>query len=245
MKYSEKDMAALISEVETQFAEHLAKAEEEQKPNLQKSEEANEVAEAAATTSDTETSTEEFTYDEDDIAEMDKLYGSMSKAEAEAHYKSLKKNLFADEASEEVETQKTETEANAEVKKSEKSDNNLKKFESENEELKKSNEELKKNYEDLQKNFEKLVSTLTESVKKGSAPKQKAITKIQYIAKSEEENKKEDKKEEDVAKLNKSEIAKRLTNKIREGSLKKSDKEAINEYYLEKGKNIESIRHLL
>lgn len=246
IKYSEKDMAALISEVETQFAEHLKKAESEQ-TDLTKNESEEENATEAAIVSEEiapeDNSEEDFDYSDEDITEMDNLYGSMGKSEAEAHYKSLKKTLFGDDETTEI--AKAE-EIIAEEEASENSDNDLKKFESENEELKKSNEELKKSNEELKKNLEGLISTLTESVKKGSAPKGKAITKIQYIAKSEEENKEDNKETKvDVSKLSKSEIAKKLNDKIREGKLEKSDKDAINSYYLGEKTSIESIKHLL
>lgn len=246
MKYSEKDMAALIGEVEAQFAEHLAKAEKEQTNDLNKSEKIEDQTVAEATANVSEESVEkneEFDYDEEDIAEMNKLYGSMSKAEAEAHYNSIKKTLFGEETSEVVETpaeiQKTEAQANEQ----EKSSNDLMK--SELETVKAENEGLKKTNDELKKNLESLVSVLSKSVKQGSAPKQKAITKIEYIAKSELEKKPEENQEVDISKLSKSQISDRLTQKIRSGSLKKSDRDCINEYYLSGNKNIDSIRHLL
>ena len=50
--YSEKEMAALINEVETQFADHLKKAEDEGDTNLAKSEDANVEANAEANVAD-------------------------------------------------------------------------------------------------------------------------------------------------------------------------------------------------
>jgi len=237
MKYSEKDMAALISEVEAQFSEHLAKAETD-KTDLKKSEAKSEPAvESKIAKSEEpkveseEAETTQFDYNDEDFAEMDTLYGSMTKAEAEAHYKSVKKAVFG---SEPVAVEKTEEPVK--IAKSEAKTG-------EGEELRKSNEGLKAENEKLQKNFQSLVDQLTKFVRKDDAPKQKAITKIEYIAKTEEEEKIDNK--EDVSKLSADEISTRLTDKIRSGSLKKSDKENINEYYLDGKKNIETIRHLL
>ena len=245
MKYSENEMAALISEVEAQFSEHLAKAEID-KTDIKKSETASKAVKvkAEATTKETsiekseetkveakETEATEFNYNDEDFAEMDKLYGSMTKAEAEAHYKSVKKAVFGsipenvEKTEEPVQIAKSETKADGS-------------------DLRKSNEELKAENDKLQKNFKGLVEQLAKFVKKESAPKQKAITRIEYIAKTEEKETIEN-KEDNVAKLSADDIKTKLSDKIRSGSLKKSDRETINSYYLEGGKNIETIRHLL
>lgn len=252
MKYSEQDMAALISEVEAQFAEHLAKAEAKvEEETLAKSEE--EVVETAETSDvvaaeaseEMQKSEEEvevnFDYDEEDIAEMDKLYASMTKAEAEAHLASIHKALGIETSTEEIEVKSEDKAvmAKSEDKAEAKSEENT-----EDELLKSELESVKKENEELKKSFEKLTAALTSYVKKGtSAPKQKAITKIEYIAKSEEEVI-EDKKEEDFSKLSKNEISGRLAQKIREGKLEKSDREKINQYYLDNAK-LETIKHLL
>lgn len=229
MKYSEQEMAALISEVETQFADFLAKAEttnEERK--LQKSEKTTE--EVIETEEDEEVEQEmtksegelELDYDENDYVEMDKLYQSMSKAEQEAHYKSLKKSLF-DDTSEEIE--KTEKVKEEKLAKSEKEIA----LEEENAELK--------------KNLEKLTVAFTNFLEQKRPPKRKAITKIEYIKKSEAEKTEEVKV--DVSKLSKDEISQKLSEKIRSGSLKKDEKEAIDNYYLSIKPSIDSIKHLL
>ena len=229
IKYSEKDMAALISEVETQFSNHLAKAEKTQVTDLKKSEavveakvEEKPVVEAAAPQE------QGFNYDESDIAEMNAMYGSMTKAEAEAHYESLKKALKKDEEAPMAKSEGTE--------KSEQEDTKL---------LKSEIETLKSEKEKLEKSFQELTAKLVEFVKGSKAPKQKAITKLEYVAKSEEENTKPEVKAEDVSKMDKSEVSRRLTAKIRSGKLEKSEREKINEFYQSGSKNIESIRHLL
>ena len=99
--------------------------------------------------------------------------------------------------------------------------------------------------EELQKSLSGLIEKLTKSVKKSAAPKQKAITKIEFIKKSEEENVSEGDENKDVSKLDKAEINSRLTAQARKPSLAKTDRDVINNYYLTETKDFESIRHLL
>jgi hypothetical protein len=163
MKYSEKELDAIIKEVEGEFGAYLKKAEAEQSEKLQKSEEIQPVEK-----------TEEFDYDEEDFEEMHKMYSSMTKAEKEAHYSSVKKALFGEESSEPA-VEKTEN-LNMIAK-------------SEFDSVKEQNEELKKNNEELKKNMEKLTSALAKFVKVNKAPKQKSITEIAHISKNESEGK--------------------------------------------------------
>lgn len=239
MNYSEQDMAALISEVEAQFAEHLAKSEAKNEEKLAKSEEVTEEVAAADEQEELQASEEEvqkseeteavdFDYDEEDIEEMHKLYASMTKSEAEAHLASIQKALG-------VKTSTEEVEESVEMTKSETEESSESLLKSELDSVKKDNEELKKS-------IEKLTAAMTSYVKKSTAPKQKAISGIEYIAKSEEPEPKEDKK--DFENLSKSEISQILTQKIRSGKLEKSDKEKVNQYYLD-NTNIETIKHLL
>jgi hypothetical protein len=216
--YDEKELLALISEVETQFAEHLAKSESAVTEPISKKEPVQ--AQAAE---DLEKS--EVEYDEQDFKEMDDMYKSMKKTEAEIHYKSVKKALFGD-SQEPTEMKKTEANAEVSISKSE--------FDS----LKKSNDDLKKDLESVTSLLKKAFSK--PEVK--TAPEQKAITEIQYLKKTEEtvETKKDEK---DVSKLSKSEINSKLTAQIKTGTLKKSDTDAISSYFA-KG-SIDSIKHLL
>lgn len=245
MKYNEQDMAALISEVEAQFAEHLAKAEAGNEESMKKSEEIEEIVEQAQDAieaSDHEevqksetTEDVDFDYDEEDIAEMDKMYASMTKSEAAAHYDSIKRALGDD--SEEVVEKNEEVMTKSEEEMDSSDETGL--LKSELDSVKKENQELKKS-------FENLTEALTKYVKKApSAPKQKAITRIEYIAKSEDEvMEKSEKKEVNVDKLSKTEVSKILSAKIRDGKLEKSDREKVNQYYLEAG-SIDNIKHLL
>lgn len=260
MKYSEKDMAALISEVETKFAKHLAKAEAEQEyaESEELSEETvatNKHAQAKAADKVEKSESEEvLDYSDEDVAEMNKMYSSMSKSEKEAHYQSVKQAIFGEGQGSEKEPKasvKAETQGKKELSKSE-----LPTEQAEAETLLKAEveakdaeiAELKKSQEELQDKFQTLISTLTKSVKRSAAPKQKAVTQIQYVTKSEEGSQDLKKKEEvDVEKLSAPEVSSRLTEKIRSGKLEKSDKETINQYYaLPVGeRNIDSIKHLL
>ena len=235
MKYSEKEMAALIREVEDEFSQHLNKAEEDQ--TIKKSEKTEAKEE---TVKKSEKNSEDFSYNDEDFAEMDELYGSMSKTEAEAHYKSVKKAVFGSEISEkEVEVKKSEkvSEEKEEVKieKSEESSDSIAKSE---------HQAVIKERDELKKSIEKLTSALGTFLK-ARAPKRKAITNIEYIAKSETEKVTEEKEvKKSAEEMNETEIRNVLKDKIREGNLNKSDKEIINDYYLG-DRSIEKIKHLL
>ena len=87
---------------------------------------------------------------------------------------------------------------------------------------------------DLKKNFDMVSEILTKLVKK-TVPQGKAITSLETIAKSEST---EDKT------LTKTEVTAILNKKASEPSLKKSDRDLINAYYMENA-NINSISHLL
>jgi len=220
MKYSEKDMAALISEVENQFAEHLTKSEA-------KTEIANEVAEVKEEKIE---KSEELNYDKQDFVEMDELYSSMTKSEAQAHFDSVSKIVSPIEVkTEEVKIEKSEETVETKV-------------ETESDLFKSEIENVKKENEDLKKNIETLTTALTTYIKGQGAPKQKAITKVKYIAKSEAETKNES--GVDVSSLSKSEISSKLSEKAKDRDLKKSDREAINNFYLSNG-SVDQIKHLL
>ena len=241
MKYSDTDMAALISEVEAQFSTRVAKATKE-KTDLKKSaSEAQPVVEVKTIVIETAPQEQGFDYDEEDVAEMNTMYSSMTKAEATAHFESLKKALSKeDEKTVEVKAEEstiTKSEVKAITATEDKDETKI---------LKSEIESLKSEKEKMEKSFQDLTAKLIEFVKGSkTAPKQKAITQMQYVAKSEEDVNKTDIKTEDVSKLGSSEVAKRLTAKIRSGKLEKAEKEKINEFYQSGSKNIESIRHLL
>jgi len=151
---------------------------------------------------------------------VDELYASMEKNEQEAHYNSLKRAIYGEVEEEQIakseETEEVEIEDLAK---------------SENEQLKAENEELKKSYDE--------VSELLGKLFKKKAPAQKAITATSYIAKSEETQ--ED--EVDYSTMSKSEITSKL-NKVDFGSLQKSDRDAINNFYLN-NTSVDKIKHLI
>ena len=97
IKYSEKDMAALISEVEAQFTNHLAKAEKTSVADLKKSESVEQSKAEEKQVVETAPQEQDFDYDEEDIKEMNEMYSSMTKAEAKAHFESLKKVVSEEE----------------------------------------------------------------------------------------------------------------------------------------------------
>jgi hypothetical protein len=239
IKYSEKDMAALISEVEAQFSTRVAKAAAE-KTDLKKSEAVAQPVEEKQPVVEVVPQEQTFDYDESDIAEMNAMYGSMTKAEATAHYESLKKALSKEDDNKPAVKAEETTISKSEVK-----EPTATKTEDETVVLKSEIESLKSEKEKLEKSFQDLTAKLTEFFKGSKAPKQKAITKMEYVAKSEDEQKTDIKATEDVSKLDKSEVSKRLTAKIRSGKLEKAEREKINEFYQSGSKNIESIRHLL
>jgi regulator of replication initiation timing len=100
---------------------------------------------------------------------------------------------------------------------------------SENETLKKENEDLKKNMESLIVSMNKFLST--------KAPERKAVTDISFIAKSEEVK-------PETKPLSKSDINGILSKKTQDASLSKSDRELINNYYLNNAA-IDTVSHLL
>lgn len=216
--YTKEQVDEMLSQVEQEFENALgsiAKSEE----NI---EEETEIEVEAQTEELEKSETEEIEADEEDYETIDDLYASMTKSEKEAHYAAVKKSIFGEEVEEEaVEEQSMEKSEETEE------DND------EVEMLKSENEELKKNYEQLNELVSKLFNTK-------KAPAQKAVTNVNYIAKSEET---EIEEKEDFSNMSKSEVTAKLKS-IDYSELKKSDREAINNYYLDNG-SVESIKHLI
>lgn len=106
--------------------------------------------------------------------------------------------------------------------------------------LKKSQEDLTKENEDLKKSLatkEEEVTALVSALQKRFAkvPPQKSVTEVVAIRKSEEEK----------PVLTREEITKVLSRKVKEPTLTKSDREAINSYYKTGSADITKIQHLL
>jgi len=240
--YTEQDLSKMLAEVEKEFAGALAKAEEE-KSSLAKSETANadaateetaKVEEKSATAEialakneDEDEDKDDCDYDDEDHEEIEKIYKSMSKSERKAHLNALGKcGEMSMKKSEkdtlvEIETPIADAGKEIELLKSEFS-TKLAASEAKSEELK--------------KNLDAVSEFLTRLVKK-TAPQGKGITNLDSIAKS-------DVGADEEKPLSKSEISTRLAKKAAEPTLAKSDREAINAFYLQ-GANINTVNHLL
>lgn len=248
MQYTEKELAKLIEDVTEAFTADLAKAEEELNASksevleetsvqpvlveevLVKAEEESEQKEEAK-----EDSEESCDYDDEDIEEMHKMYSSMSKAELAAHHGSVQKALEHHGLAKSGENmQKSEetvaaveiTPAVVESKPEQNSEMELLKSEVEAQKAK--NEELKKNLD--------VVTEFLSKLNRKIAPPAKAITSLDVIAKSEAT--------EETKELTKSDVKAVLAKKVYDPTLSKSDREAINAFYLNDA-NIDSVRHLL
>lgn len=173
-------------------------------------------AENATETEVTLTKSEECDYDENDHEELSSIYKNMSKAEAEAHFLALAKNW-------DIEVEKEES-----MTKSENEELSLVKSEAAL--LKSENEGLKKSIEDL-------VNALKANV--NQAPARKAITNIEYIAKTEQAPKVEAKT------YTRQEALKKLKTVAQEKALTKSEEDAIIEFTLDNSISTDKIKHLL
>jgi len=241
-KYTEQELNALVSEIETQFSSHLAKAEDT--ATTTELEKAEKIAKCGEMAKDEEESKEEkkdedkkedekdeekqedpkkedekpafmekSDYSEDDKSELKELYTGMSKSERETHYEAIKTVMASDVAAEPAKTE----EKPVEMKKSEQNN--------EIEALKKSNEELKAS-------METLVAAMKSKVK--TAPKGKAVTGLSAL----------DKSEKPAAPAMSREEAKKVLSKKAAGPLEKSERELINAFcYGQVG--LEKVQHLL
>jgi len=225
--YTEEDVNNVLSQVEQEFEKALGSIVKNEEEIVEEVSEETQAQEEELTKSEkTQEESEEEEYET-----IDELYASMSKSEKEAHYNSIKTALFGEEeAVKEEVIAKSEEVAEEVESQEEKKEEVLSK--SESEKLKSENEELKKNFDTLNE----LVGKLFNSKK---APAQKAITANSYIAKSEEI---EDEKV-DISKMSKSEIKEKIK-AVNFENLEKSDRDAINDFYLNNG-SVEKIKHLI
>lgn len=182
-------------------------------------------------------------YDAEDIAHMDAMYMSMSKAELLAHHDSCVRALeaigaehtHAAPAEQAVAPAEQAVAPQQEIDKC--GDMQMTKSE-QNAELELAKSEaasFKAKAEELQKSLDTVNEFLTKLVKK--APQGKAITQYEQVAKSETVS-------NDESTLSKSEISAILNKKASDPTLKKSDRDAINNFYLGNA-NINTISHLL
>ena len=204
IEWSDAELAEIIKSVDAEAERVIAKKEEEESEKEEEKEEKKKKKES-----------EESEVDKSEETQIEELYSSMDKNEAETHYSCLKKVLFG-KASEEAPVVKSEesSESNKEV-----------------ELVKSENETLKKNIEA----YEKVIEVLKRKV---SAPIQKAVTGLDYIKKSDAEV-----KEGEKGQLTKSEIDTKL-NEVIKSDISGSDRNKINQFYLGKG-SFETIKHLV
>lgn len=182
-------------------------------------------------------------YDAEDIAHMDQMYMSMSKAELLAHHDSCVRALdaigaehtHAAPAAQAPAAPAAEQAAPAgEIDKC--GDMSMSKSEP-NVELELAKSEAAANKakaEELQKNLNGIQEFLTQLVKK--VPQGKAITSLEQVAKSEVSG--------EEKQLSKSEITEKLMMKAADPKLSKTDRDAINAFYLNQA-NFNTISHLL
>lgn len=175
-------------------------------------------------------------YDDEDMEQMHKMYRSMSKGELKAHHDSVRKALDGHNMDKcgDITMSKSEENTSVEVT----PEVTEPKVENKEMELLKAEVEASKaKAESLQKNLDAVTEFLTKFVKK-SVPQGKAITSLDVVHKSEESNEGED------ITLSKGEITAILKTKSADPTLAKSDRDAINAYYLN-GASINTISHLL
>lgn len=215
--YTKEQVDDMLSQVEQEFEKSLL-------GSIAKSEKTEENIETEESEEEIEmTKSEDSVEETEDYETIDDLYDSMTKSEKEAHYTAVKKALFSEEESEEEVVEMTKSEKDE-----------VKMAKSEVDSIKAENQELKKNLDTMNE----LVSKIFNKGKQ--APKRKSITEsYEVIAKSEGQS------DEgiDLSKLSKSEITKKLK-AIDYSELKKSDRTAINNFYLENA-SVNSIKHLI
>lgn len=180
-------------------------------------------------------------YDEEDLAHLEQMYGSMSRAELMAHHDAVKVCLdamgmedAAPEAAMDEAPEAMAPEAAAHAAPMQKSE--TANVSAEVALLKSELDASKAKSEELKKNFDAVSEFVTKLMTKKVAPAGKAITNAGSLAKSESTA------EEKT--LSKSEVNSILIKKTAEPSLKKSDRDLINAYYLN-GASINTISHLL
>lgn len=236
---------------QNQQADDKAGADDQAQPGEQK---APMAADPAAATDPAAMQGEDHGYDDEDMAHMQELYSSMSKAELKAHHDCIRKcmdgmglakceNSMAKAEMEDAvqdghrpnggphdgEAASKKTPASSDTQALNKSEDdavvNL---------LKSEIAALKASDAEKQKNLDAVEAFLKKFAK--PAPAGKAITSLDIIAKTEGANAEKP--------LSKSEIDAKLTARAKDVTLAKSDRDAINSYYCG-SKDITKVSHLL
>jgi len=183
----------------------------------------------------------EHGYDEEDMAHMEAMYKSMSRAELIAHHDCIKRALDEKGAEKCGDMSGEVPGQNAPMAKSEETAVEVKPevlvASAETELLKSELTAKDGQIAELKKSVEVMTTFINKLFEKKSAPQGKAITQLEQIQKSETP----------VADktFTKAEIAKILTEKASDPNLKKADRVAINEFYASGQININGISHLL
>jgi hypothetical protein len=169
-------------------------------------------------------------YDNEDMEHMHKMYMSMSKSELKLHHDSVRKALDSQGMQKcgDMGMAKSET-TSIEVK--------IPDLTIETTLLKSELATEKSKVAELQTKVDLATKFMATLAAKKSAPQGKAITSLEVIAKSEDST--------EVKNFSKSEVTSMLNRKAADPSLSKSDREAINNYYLGSTKDITIVRHLL
>jgi len=243
--YTKEQVDEMLSQVEQEFSNTLETIQKNESVEIEDIE-TEEVEIEALDKSEEES---EDAYEQT----IEDLYGSMTKGEQEAHYAAVKKSLFDMEKDEDMSPHAKEQEAKQKQKMAVASANtnegydkaahsdDEKKFMREKRKMGKSEEDLMTEVEELKKSVETYEGLLDKVFAKKNAPKAKALTGYDVIAKSEEvESQKEG---SSLESMSKSEITSKLKT-IDYSTLTKSDRSAINEYCLENG-SVNKIKHLI
>jgi hypothetical protein len=238
--WTEQEALELIEKVEAEFVAHLAemkplaKSEDESKDedkkedkkDESKAEEMDKCGDMAMKKAEEQPAAEPESKEET----VEDLYKSMSEDEKKAHYDALKKAMAGEEM------QKSEAQEAA-PKEEPKKDDAAALMKAEMEAVKASNEELKKQNEELKKNLDGVVAALAKRfAKPAPVPKQKAITELGALNKSETKP--------EVTELSDKEIRKVLAKKAMEPTLTKSDRDLINAYCYNKV-DVSAVKHLI
>lgn len=234
---NKQDLQQMIEQLEKEFSMLLAKSEhKEEKKEEEKEEEMvhkeekveheekveqEEKVEKEEEEKKEEEKKEEKEKDEpytpEEIEELYRLYSALSDREREIHKEILEKCG-------EMKVVKSEQLKYEQILKSE---------------LKQEIEQLKKENAELKKSLNELVSRLLSAIQK-NPPVRKTFS---VLTKNEDSISGQDKT--DIEKLSKSEIAEILKHKAASFTLSKSDREAINKYFITGQKDINLVKHLL
>jgi len=225
--WTDQDALDLIEKVEGMFMTHLADMKPLAKSEAEEAKDEDKKEDEKDESKKDESKAEELVMSKGEPEQKDEtveeLYKSMPEAEQKAHYEALKKVLGTTEM-------KKSEEAPASKEEPKKDDENTL-LKSEIEALKAANEELKKNQDSI-------VAALSKKFapKQTTVPKQKAITELGALNKSETKD--------STSGMSDAQVRKALGEKAKDPSLKKSDRDLINAYCYNKV-DVSAVKHLI